>query len=30
MTIKVDGTSFPDVGSLVTTMHVTREIVREI
>ena len=23
---KVDGTSFPDAGSLVTTAHVTREI----
>ena len=23
---KVDGTSFPDEGSLVTTAHVTREI----
>ena len=25
-TLKVDGTSFPDAGSLVTTRHVTREI----
>ena len=24
--LKVDGTSFPDAGSLVTTRHVTREI----
>ena len=24
--LKVDGTSFPDAGSLVTTAHVTREI----
>ena len=27
---KVDGPSFLDVGSLATTAHVTREIVREI
>ena len=26
MTIKVDGTSFSDAGSLVTTAHLTREI----
>ena len=26
ISFKVDGTSFPDAGSLVTTAHVTREI----
>ena len=28
--LKVDGTSFPDAGSLVTTAHLTRGIVHEI
>ena len=28
--VKVDGTSFPDAGSLVTTTHFTREICPEI